>query len=712
MNQTQRPASRRHAAAPALRGPAASPRLLLALAVLALAVLGWLVYMPGLHGGFVFDDFPNIVDQPALAPHALQQHFWASIWSGRAGPFGRVLSTLSFAAQIRIWGMDPLPLKVFNVLLHLGNAALVGVLSVLVLEWVRARESEAAGPDAPAWVLPARVLGVLVAAAWLLAPIQLTAVLYVVQREESFAAFFVLLGLLAYWHGRMLLRDAVQRQLPQRRAWAWIWGGLLGCTVLAALAKETGVMLPAYAVVLEWVVLRGDCGGTPGSRERRDARCSLLGVYALVLVVPGALGLAWLLPGALDGAAYTTRHFTLTQRLLTEGRVLVDYLHWIALPTPDQLSLYHDDIAVSTSWLHPWTTAASWLLLAGLLLAGLWLRRRRPVVSLGILWFFAGHSLVSTFMPLELAFEHRNYLPSWGVFMALFGLLGAWSPRRRGSWPVFAATLCVGLATLYAGFTAIRAQVWGNPYRLAYFEATTHPRSPLAAYGLGRVLYIMASGPGSALFELADRQMLDAAKLPRANLEPLQALVFMHAKLGLPVRQDWWTQLRRGLAEQPLGVQNVDALYALVNCAVDHVCRYTPDDLRQLQRALDSGLRGHPRSAELYTLRANLEANVTHRYAAAYQDMQRAVALAPSKLQFWSNLVRLQIAGRQFSQATQGLQRMRELDTFGLHRAQRQALRRDLEAARRAQTAGVQAASPHEVSPTVPAGAASGGGSR
>ncbi len=695
MNQTQRPPPRRQDAAPPPRGPAASPRLLLALAALALAVLGWLVYMPGLHGGFVFDDFPNIVDQPALAPHALGHHFWASIWSGRAGPFGRVLSTLSFAAQIRIWGMDPLPLKVFNVLLHLANAALVGVLSVLVLEWVRGRQREAAGPGAADWVLPARVLGVLVAAAWLLAPIQLTAVLYVVQREEAFAAFFVLLGLLAYWRGRMLLRDAVQRGAPQRRAWAWIWGGLFGCTVLAALAKETGVMLPAYAVVLEWVVLRGDCGGAPASRQQRDARCSLFGVYALVLILPGVLGLAWLLPGALDGAAYATRHFTLAQRLLTEGRVLVDYLHWTLLPNPNELSLYHDDIALSTSWARPWSTTTSWMLLGALLAAGLWLRRRRPVVSLGILWFFAGQSLVSTFVPLELVFEHRNYLPSWGVFMAVFGLLGAWSPRRRGSWPVLAGTLCVGLVALYAGFTAIRAQVWGNPYRLAYFEATTHPRSPRAAYGLGRVLYIMASGPDSALFQLANREMLAAAKLPGGNLQPLQALVFMHAKLGLAVRTQWWDALRRGFAEQPLSVPNVSAAYALVNCAVDKVCQYTPEDLRQLFAMVDAGLHGHPRSAELYTLRANLEANVSHQYAWAYRDMLRAVALDPWKRQYWANLAHLQIAGHQFSQAGHALQRMRELDPFGLHRAQLHALWLELRAARAAADGAGRVAAAH-----------------
>ena len=675
-----RPLSSRSSGARPYRS-GALPRWLPWLAVLVLALVGWLVYMPGLHGGFVFDDFGNIVQQPAFAPQALRQHFWAAVWAGRAGPLSRALSMLSFAWQARVWGMHPQPMKVFNVLLHLGNGALVAALSLRVVAWVRARQVEQRG--AGDWVLPAPALALLVAAAWLLAPIQLTAVLYVVQREESLAAGLVLLGLLGYWHGRMRLRRAVQGGSSRVGAWAWIWGSLAGGTALAALAKETGVLLPAYAALLEWVVLQGDCGAQPGSRTQRDLRCALGGVYAVLLLLPGVLGLAWLLPGILHGG-YAQRPFTLGQRLLTEGRVMVDYLHWILLPTPDRLSLYHDDIAVSTSWLRPWTTAACWALLALLALAGLALRRRAPLVSLGILWFFVGQSLVSTIVPLDLAYEHRNYLPSWGVLLAAFGLLGAWSPRRRGSWPVFAGTLCAALVALYAGFTALRAQVWGNPYRLAYFEATTHPRSPRAAYDLGRVLYLMAPGAQSKLYDLATRQMLDAALLPGADMEPLQALVFMHAKLGLPVAPRWWAVLRQDLRTQHMIPENIGALYSLVQCAVDKTCRYTPDDLRQLGSLLDLGVRAHPYNAEMHTLRASYEVHVAHSYPAAYRDMLRAVALDPGSMNYWKNLVQLQIAGRQFEQAAQGLRRMRELDRFAMHRPLLRRLRRQLRSARAA----------------------------
>lgn len=672
------------------RGGSALPRAWMVPAAFGLvALLGVLVYLPGLRGGFVFDDFSNIVHQPAFAPRALHEHFWGAVWAGRAGPFGRELSTVSFAAQILLWGMSAAPMKLFNLLLHLFNGALVAVLTLRVVTWVHglprdAAPHAAAGTDAfGAWVLPPRAVAVLVAAAWLLAPIQLTAVLYIVQREEALAAAFVLLGLLGYWHGRMLLLRAGQGGGSRRRAWAWMWISLLAGTLLGTLAKETGVMLPAYAAVLEWVVLRGEAGAAAGSPEQRELRCGLLAMFVLVLVLPGSLGLAWLLPQALHGG-YAARPFTLAQRLLTEGRVLVDYLHWTLLPRPDELSLYHDDLLASTGWCRPWTTAASWALLAALALVGLALRRRRPLVALGILWFFVGQSLVSSFVPLELVYEHRNYLPSWGVFLAAFSALGAWSPRRRGSWPVLAGTVCAGLVALYAGFTALRAQVWSTPYRLAYFEATTHPRSPRANYDLGRLLYLMGSGPDSPSFQLASRQMEIAAALPGADMQPMQALVYTRAVASQAVPEAWWARLRAQLVAQPLSAENGEALYSLVQCAVDASCRYTPVDLGRLHDLLLAGVQAHRGDAQLHTLLANYDIGVRHDYPAAYREMLRAVALDPGSFAYWRNLVGLQIAGGQWSQAAGGLERLRELDTFGQHRAELRALGQSLRTAQAA----------------------------
>ncbi|OIQ86774.1 hypothetical protein GALL_313630 [mine drainage metagenome] len=629
-------------------------------AFLAVVGIACLTYAAGLRGGFVFDDFGNLVDDPRFTQAALHAHFWAAVLGGHAGPFGRPLSMLSFALQMRWTGFDAWPLKAFNLLVHLGNGALVYALSRRVIAFASKRRAE------PSLLAP-EVLALLVASAWLLAPIQLTAVLYVVQREEAFAATFVLLGLLGYWHGRMLLIDG------RAHAWRWIWGSLVLGTLLATLAKETGVMLPAYAAVLEWVVLRGE-----GDAQRR-----LPWAYLVLLVIPGVLGLAWLLPGILDGAGYATRTFTLSQRLLTEGRVLVDYLHWILAPQPEALSLYHDDLLVSTGWWAPWTTAASWALLAVLFAGALALRRRLPLVSLGLLWFFVGQSLVSTVIPLELVYEHRNYLPSWGVFIAAFGLLAAWRPTKaqaRATLRTLVVAALLALIGMDALFTGIRAQVWSSPYRLAYFEATLHPRSPRAAYDLGRIELMMAQGRQSGLYGLGMQQMAYAAKLPGADLQPWQALIFMAAKHGQRIDSSWWDGMRRLIANTPMSAEDVGALYSLIHCGIDGVCHYSASDLQQLGEVLELAAQRAPSRAELVTLDANYEANLLHRLPQAYALMQRAVALAPDDYAYWNNLVQMQLAGGLDAPAAAGIERMRELDHFGLHRAELAQLARRAEA--------------------------------
>ncbi len=637
-----------------------------AIGLLPVLALGFLVYLPGLSGGYVFDDLGNLIDNPAFAPAALHAHFWHAIWSAHSGPLDRPLSMLSFAGQMAFTGLDPWPLKLANVLIHLLNGALVWLLSSRVLGWLEARNGNQ-------WLVGARPQALLLTAAWVLAPIQLTAVLYVVQREESLAATFVLLGLLAYWHGRM-------RLIAQRPgALAWIWGSLGIGTVLAALAKETGVMLPAYAFVIEWIVLQGQVA--PAAKRRGPH--PLLPVFALLLFLPGILGLAWLLPGALNGSAYATRPFTLDQRLLTEGRVLVDYLRWIVLPTPNALSLYHDDIGISTGWFAPWTTAACWALLLALLGAALALRRRMPAFALGVLWFLAGQSLVSSFVPLELVYEHRNYLPDWGVFVALFALLLSHRPadtERRRTLRLLAAGGIVAMIALDALFTSIRAQVWGNPYRLAYFEATTHPQSPRAGYDLGRTMLMLAKDPGSTLFQMGMRQMEQAARLPGADLQPLQALIFMSAKNRLPVQPQWWTGMRADIAATPLAAEDIGSLYSLIQCGIDGVCHYTPQDLRQLGETLAFAVESYPARADLVTLQANDAANLAHDTPLAYRLMLRAVTLSPNTYDYWKNLVTMQFALDHDNDAANVIERMRELDRFGIHHAEIAALQMKLRA--------------------------------
>src|SRR5438445_27829 len=73
------------------------------------------VYARGLRGGFLFDDFPTLVDNPALQAMRTQAHSWLVLaLSSNAGILRRPLSMLSFGFDATLFGIDPFVFKVVN----------------------------------------------------------------------------------------------------------------------------------------------------------------------------------------------------------------------------------------------------------------------------------------------------------------------------------------------------------------------------------------------------------------------------------------------------------------------------------------------------------------------------------------------------------------------------------------------------------------------
>src|SRR5690606_37395831 len=170
------------------------------------------------------------------------------------------------------------------------------------------------------------------------------------------------------------------------------------------------------------------------------------------------------------------RDFSLLERLLSESRILVEYLYKIVLPSLRGGGIYHDDFVVSRGWFTPWTTAPALVFVLGLVVVGIASRRRWPMLSIALLWFFAGHALESTALPLELYFEHRNYLPMFGILFAL----AMWAVSAPAQWatPIrIVAVLCIGFA---AWLTYVQAPIWGNRDALVLVWASEHPDSPRA----------------------------------------------------------------------------------------------------------------------------------------------------------------------------------------------------------------------------------------
>ena len=421
--------------------------------LIVVAILAWSAYNPGLSGKFLFDDFANL---PALGKYGEIDNWTALLrylTSGFADPIGRPLSLLSFLLDARNWPADPEPFKRTSVLLHLLNGILLCRL-LLVLGRMSFKLQRQA--------TRAALLG---AALWLLHPLWVSTTLYVVQREAMLPTTFILIGLLGYLHGRSRIAA------HSFGGCLWISASLVLCTALAVLSKANGILLPVLVLTLEYAYLPNVSPEVIHVPELRRSLYVFAWPIALLIFV-------YLIYVAILGIVHGTVHrpWTMTQRLLTEPRVLVDYLGLLIAPRTYSTGLFNDGYIPSTDLFRPWTTLPALALIIGLIVLGFRMRQRHPSLALAILFFFAGHLIESTTIPLELYFEHRNYLPALMFFWPVSLWLTSEDKFLRHTRPL----LALAAIALLSAETYFSASLWGNPVKQAFIWAAKNPDSPRA----------------------------------------------------------------------------------------------------------------------------------------------------------------------------------------------------------------------------------------
>ncbi|MCG3142877.1 MAG: hypothetical protein HONDAALG_00172 [Gammaproteobacteria bacterium] len=417
-----------------------------------LLVLCALLYWPGLRGELIVDDLPNLKPFGDLERGLIR---WQDIVADNAsGPLGRPLAMLSFLADYYVGGGRVFQFKLTNLLIHLLCGVLVYALAGLLFARHRTMP-----PAARRW------WALLAMALWLTAPLFASTVLYVIQRMAQLATLFSLVGLVSYVYGRE------QLDISFRRGAAFILAAYLIALPLAVLSKENGAILPLLILVTEifWFGFAGQ------GRAVRFLRT----VHALFAVVPVIAGAVWLATHT-DAflSRYAGRDFTLSERLMTQARVLWDYLAQLFLPNGLRMGVIHDDFVISRSLANPPTTAiaiAAWIAVITTLV--LW--RKSVTVRLlafGLTFFLIGHLIESTVLPLEIYFEHRNYLPATGLFIAAAGVAAHLCHRFEGLRRV---AVLLALIPLLTGFIAYqRVMTWQSAEAIALMAENSHGRSP------------------------------------------------------------------------------------------------------------------------------------------------------------------------------------------------------------------------------------------
>jgi tetratricopeptide (TPR) repeat protein len=239
-----------------------------------------------------------------------------------------------------------------------------------------------------------------------------------------------------------------------------------------------------------------------------------------------------------------------------------------------------------------------------------------------VLFFFAGHLIESTSIPLELYFEHRNYLPA----MLLFWPIGI-ELARRGPLRWLGMLVGAGLLVALAVLTFQRATLWGDGLRQARVWAAINPDSARAQ--TNAALYDMAhDSPRLA----AARLRLSMPKHPNDIQAPIN-LIAAECKLGA-VQPQTLVAAEKALAHTRVGGQ---AAFNWFNDALTMSSGNTCAglDFAALQAILDAAQRNprwhdQPgRQQDLDHLQAELDL-AEDKPQQALASFNRALAAAPN----------------------------------------------------------------------------------
>jgi tetratricopeptide (TPR) repeat protein len=422
--------------------PHAKPGIVFAF--LLLLFLIFTVYSNTFQSSWHFDDIPNILRNYRLHlvnlnPDSLFKTFFAHPTAGHK--IYRPLVTLSFGLNWYFGQANVIGYHGVNTLIHFLTGFILYLTIICLFQTPNIKDTYR--QDSKYFI------ALLSSVLWAINPIQSQAVVYIVQRMALMAGLFYILSIYFYVKVRLSL-NPVHRILL-----------LLGCFfsfVFALGSKENAATLPLALLLVE-VAFFQDLA----EPETRKKIIWIASIGALFLIVVGGIllymgGWVFLFKG------YTVRPFTLAERLMTEPRVLVFYLSQIFFPLPGRLSFLHE-IGLSTSLFKPWTTIPAVLVVFILIGFGFSQIRRRPFLAFGILFFFLNHLIESTIIPLELIFEHRNYLPSLFLLVSLASglkwLIDYYNRRDRYIYSGIVVLVSLLLVALGSG-TYIRNKVWAT----------------------------------------------------------------------------------------------------------------------------------------------------------------------------------------------------------------------------------------------------------
>ncbi|MBN2010101.1 tetratricopeptide repeat protein [candidate division KSB1 bacterium] len=625
--------------------------------LLIIFVIGSVAYANSLDCSFQFDDFKDIVDNPAIRSFG-NNAAWA-----RYAP-SRMIAMFTFVVNYQIHELHVLGYHMTNILIHIVTAALVYVLIFLTVgfikkmhPWMERRAHEIA------------LFGGLI---FVSHPVQTQAVTYIVQRMASLATLFYVAALVLHILGRTL-------QTSQRRR-TLLFSGVILSSLLAMLTKQIAFTLPVMIGVYEWMFLRDFT-----VRNHRNKQILAACLLAICLIVPmhQHFNLSVLFRTIPPQQGHTAS-ITAATYMLTQLHVIVTYLRLLFFPINQQLDY---DYPLYSNLFQLSTLLSAGLLVALMLLAILSYKKYR-LITFGIIWFFITLSIESSIIPLpNVIFEHRVYLPSIGFIFLLAGVYN-WLQLHR--FPAQSLIIISSLVIVCTVLTVKRNEIWRTEMSMWDDNVKKAPDNVRARTIRGK-LFAKAGDYNAALEDLHHALSLNP-NYENARLN----LGVIYAKQG---QFNWaCNEFETILRDHP---DNLEAHNNLANVlmamkqfqqAIENyntILSKWPDkyevyvnrgiayaELNNFDNAVrdfNTSISLNPKYDKAYLNRSNMYMQMQE-WQAAFDDLNRVLELSPANIDALIDRGTIYLKLHQFSKALFDFNRVIELDDTNGHAYARRAL--------------------------------------
>jgi len=442
------------------------------------------VYSNSFHASWQFDDEQNILIRESvhitdITVSSLKQSLEGS-FSPLALLKSRSVSYLSFALNWYVGQDDPFGYHVVNFLIHFFNAFLVYFITLRLLS----HDGTISNQNLHSIAMVSTIL-------WALHPIQIQSVTYIVQRMNSLCAFFYLSALLMFF-----------RLYDQKRYIICRFSLIVFYSLMAIACKQNGALV-GLSFLLVVIVY-----GNPLKDYLNRRFFHVLAAFIALLVVLVIFDAVFEWSSVYSG--YESRTYTKMQRFLTQPRVILFYLYQLFLPSSGIYSIAHS-FSLSTSIVSPISTLWSVLCIVFLVIGSFFaVTKGHRTLGFSILFFFINHLMESTVIPLEIVYEHRNYIPSLFLFLPISMAFVWFSESPNFSLGIRGlVSVCLCFVIIHLGVsTFIRNKDWATP-RTLWASAVPHGKDLARVYQNLSTTYSASTAEG-----LKSRILLNMKALP------------------------------------------------------------------------------------------------------------------------------------------------------------------------------------------------------